>query len=90
MSKLFVKKGTLDTAVDDFYSLDPTSIMKEDDSMFGFVGNQVIKLQWATERYDTTLNIIGAESGNRVVRTIVYTDIPIHAKDLYKYYVGKN
>ena len=37
----FLKRGTLDNAIDDFYSLGPTSIHSSDFGLEGFVNNQV-------------------------------------------------
>ena len=43
-AKTFFKFGTEDTAINDFYSLNPTAIEKEADLLIGKVGNQVIVL----------------------------------------------
>ena len=67
----FLKRGTLDNAIDDFYSLGPTSIHSSDFGLEGFVNNQVhvILKQPTGKNYPPALGIMDTKT--------VMTDYPI-------------
>lgn len=93
--KTFVKIGTLNNAVDDFYSLGPTRIQQEQGSLNGFAGNQVIRLETAIV-HDRELPILYVLSGksarvvydnpspNNIERGILYAENMAWAKSLLR------
>ena len=79
-AKIFFKVGSLDDAVSDFYSLNPTSIGREGEILTGKVGNQVIVID-SSDRVPV-LNVESSHDAkhykvinrNKVTRSIMYFD----------------
>ena len=90
VAKLYVKEGTLDDAIRDFYSLRPTRIVKNDEELTGQVGNQVIKLfqNWSPDGPRPTVFVAAGEDAakhgvsntNKVTKGICYCKTPAQAR----------
>ena len=78
-AKLFFKVGTLDDAVSDFYSLNPTSIDRKGEFLTGKVGNQVIIID-SRHKVAPVLNVVDSGDAkhykvinrNKATRQILY------------------
>ena len=83
--KIFVKVGTLDNAVEDFYSLNPTRIIQDSHGLRGHVGNQIILL----DTHPPTMFVLdgnrardffGVPRSNKISRGIAYFENPEDAR----------
>ena len=93
--KLFLKVGTIDNAVEDFYSLGPTQIKQVEDrgGLAGLVGNQVILLKTAdfyahpllyVTNGKTSSSFFDIHSPNKIERAMVYVEDIADAKSLLR------
>ena len=75
-SKTFIKIGSVEDALADFYSLKPTGVKKWGTELTGMAGNQGVKLRTPSPKYP----ILRLYFGNKSVRTITYVETPGQVK----------
>lgn len=77
--KIFFKVGSMDNAVQDFYSLGPKHVAQTPDAMKGVVGKQVVVLR--TDLSGKRLPVMAVNDGRKTaLRSIYYVNTPAHAQ----------